>query len=390
MDAQMKILFEGQKFATDAHGGIVRYFAELMRNFDEKPGIKYELPITYSNNAYLRTLPRFKNKLKKILPFKEFFPSLRFRGMGRLYLLRIGAGLRSNRKEVIRAIKARDFDLFHPTYYNYYYLRALGNKPFVITVYDMIHELFMANNTHLDPTIAQKKKIIPLATRIIAISQSTKDDLVRILNVPAEKIDVIHLANSLEPTADDLKTRPAEMTKPYLLFVGSRSGYKNFNKFAKAILPLLKEKQDLQLVCVGQNDLTHEEEVIFSAENLLARVHLFTVDDHKLIQFYAHAEAFIFPSLYEGFGIPVLESFACGCPAILSNASSLPEVGGQAAAYFDPNSEQSMYEVIKKVIESPEIREEMIRNGKERLKLFSWKRTAEATKKTYARALGLL
>ena len=103
--------------------------------------------------------------------------------------------------------------------------------------------------------------------------------------------------------------------------------------------------------------------------------------------FYQNALAFIFPSLYEGFGIPVLESFACGCPLLCSNVSSLPEVAGNAACYFDPYSEESIRDAVVKLLDDSNFREELIDKGYEQLKKFSWKQTSEETKKIYESVL---
>ncbi len=117
--------------------------------------------------------------------------------------------------------------------------------------------------------------------------------------------------------------------------------------------------------------------------NILHKVHHIKVDDNSLKNLYRNAEAFVFPSLYEGFGLPVLEAFSCGCPAILSNASSLPEIGGDGAIYFDPYDKESITNSIEKVLHDEEFRDNLIQKGYERQKFFSWKKTAASTKKVY-------
>ena len=123
--------------------------------------------------------------------------------------------------------------------------------------------------------------------------------------------------------------------------------------------------------------------ISFEELGIKNRVFQFDLDDNLLAQFYSKALMFVFPSLYEGFGIPVLESFACACPLVCSNTSSLPEIADNAAEYFDPYDEKSIYTAIKNVLEDEEKRKILVKNGSERLKYFSWEQTADLTKKVY-------
>ena len=381
-----KILFDNEKFTTDAHGGIVRYFAELMRHFDTMAGVSYDMPIVQSNNEYLESLPRFAGQLKPLPSFQDFLKGYQFRGKGRLYRLwcKLYAA-RANRVQMQKALKKADFDLYHPTYYDPHFLDQIGSKPFVLTVYDMIHELLLNQYAQIDPTIAHKRKLVAKATRIIAISESTKNDLMKICDVPADKIDVVYLGNSLEPVESSI--RPDDVPARYILFVGTRIRYKNFNLFAKAVAPLLREQPDLHLLCIGWTGFDAAEQALLEAEGIAGKTLRRTANDQELAVYYSHAEAFVFPSLYEGFGIPVLEAFACGCPAIISNVSSLPEVGGDAAAYFDPNDAHSIYQAVKDVVNNPARQDDMRAKGYARLKEFSWDKTAAETLKVYERAM---
>jgi len=117
--------------------------------------------------------------------------------------------------------------------------------------------------------------------------------------------------------------------------------------------------------------------------NVLHKVHHIKINDISMKILYKNAQAFVFPSLYEGFGLPILEAFSCGCPAILSNSSSLPEVGGDAAIYFDPVDEESLIYAVETVLFNEKYRQELIRKGYERLKQFSWEKGAVATKNVY-------
>ena len=117
--------------------------------------------------------------------------------------------------------------------------------------------------------------------------------------------------------------------------------------------------------------------------NILHKVHHVKINDTILKNLYKNAQAFIFPSLYEGFGLPVLEAFSCGCPVILNNSSSLPEIGGDGAIYFEPGDRESIICAVETVLFNEKFREDLIKKGYERLKFFSWEKTADSTKKVY-------
>lgn len=142
-------------------------------------------------------------------------------------------------------------------------------------------------------------------------------------------------------------------------------------------------RDDVDMICAGGQPFSPDEKEIFQGLGIYDRVHYFSPADDELAFLYRHALAFIFPSLYEGFGIPVLESFACNCPVILSRVGSLPEVAGDAAVYFDPLSEEDIRSSIERVMRSESLREQLKLIGAESLKQFSWDKTAERTIAVY-------
>jgi len=364
----VKILFDHQIFSAQIYGGISRYFCELMRSFKNENEIEYELSLRYSNNHYLK---RFGN-----LSYKSFFKNLTFRGKYRLLNF-------FNQKKSIAMLKKQDFDIFHPTYYNPYFLNYIGSKPFVLTIYDMIHEMFPEMFSAKDKTSEWKKLLAKKAERIIAISENTKRDIVQFHWINEQKIDVIYLGNSLHIAQKSLMP-PMKLPDKYLLYVGDRHLYKNFNAFIRAVAPLLYEDETLNIVCAGGKRFTEDEKILLAKMKIDKQIHhcLITSDDH-LGYLYSNAVAFIFPSLYEGFGIPILEAFSCGCPVVLSNTSSLPEVAGDAAEYFDPNNITSIRESVYKVINNSGLITELKRRGFEQLKKYSWDKAAKDTLKVY-------
>ena len=173
----------------------------------------------------------------------------------------------------------------------------------------------------------------------------------------------------------------------YILYVGSRYRYKNFNRFIKAIAPFLISKPQLNLVCAGGGKFSKKELELLDKLNLRNKVVQFNFDDSSLPELYKNAILFAFPSLYEGFGIPVLEAFSCKCPIVCSNNSCLPEIAKDAAVYFDPFKEESILQAVKVLFENEFLREELVKKGTERLSYFSWEKAARETKMVYNKCI---
>ncbi|MDR2407446.1 MAG: glycosyltransferase family 4 protein [Bacteroidales bacterium] len=373
----MKVLYDHQVFEFQNIGGISRYFMELIKH---NPAA--QLSLKYSDNIYLNDeFFRKYNLLSKDYEYVKFLPHYNFRGKRRLfrYYNKFILGNRTNIELSKEAVNISDFEIFHPTYYNPYFLRYLNGRPFVLTVHDMIHEMFPDYFPGSD-TSKNKKKLIHKAKEIIAVSKTTKNDLLRFYPDIEHKVKIVYHGFFSGKIITEFKTK-----ENYLLFTGSRGGYKNFNVFIESIALLLK-KYDLRLICTGQ-PFDKKEIALLEYFNISDRVACCFVSDEELITLYAKAIAFIFPSLYEGFGIPVLESFAAGCPAILSNVSSLPEIGGHGAAYFDPYSVDDIRSVIEKVITSENLQKTLIKNGRERIKKFSWEKCVKETMDVYYMAM---
>jgi len=244
-------------------------------------------------------------------------------------------------------------------------------------VHDMIHERFPHYFMNDKAIFEYKKQSIMGADKIIAISESTKRDLLHFYpEVSEDKIKVIYLGSSSQPFKKANSTYGS-----YILFTGKRDKYKNFHSFAEAVAPLLIQ-YNLNLVCTGKS-FTQEEIGFFDSLEIGNRVYSKFVDDVELASLYSNAILFAFPSLYEGFGIPVLEAFTNHCPLVLSDTSSLPEIAGDAGVYFDPNSVSDMRKKLDAVIGSQSLRNELVLKGEGRLKLFNWKKCAESTAEVY-------
>jgi len=381
----MQILFDHQTFTQQDYGGISQYFCELMTQLSKDPSLDFTISLRYSQNENLHRhshLNPFWSNRNNFFSDNPFFSSLQ---------KKIGFNLLNyvfkNQIESIRVLKKQDFDIFHPTYYEPYFLKYLQKKPYVLTVYDMIHELFPVYFSKDDLTKKWKKQLIENANVIIAISENTKKDIIKFTNIDPDQIQVIYLGNPFEKTIETRKFNnfldPIAEGDPYLLFVGNRSGYKNFIFFIESIAEFLQKDQDLHVFCAGGGSFNNIEKTILKKLNIAQKVHYFQPNDFIMKNLYKNARAFIFPSLYEGFGLPILEAFSCGCPCLLSDTSSLPEVGGDAALYFDPYDSVSLTAAVDHLLSDDNLRSHLIRKGNERLKLFSWELTSNKTKKNY-------
>ena len=168
--------------------------------------------------------------------------------------------------------------------------------------------------------------------------------------------------------------------------MGDRTLYKNFQRLLEAFAIIHKTDQDLYLLCTG-HPLNWEEKTLIDKLNIADRIIQVSIDDRNLSELYSRALLFVFPSLYEGFGIPILEAYACHCPVALSNTSCFPEIAGDAGAYFDPYSVESMVQTLTEVIYSNEKRSCLVATGMKRLQLYSWEKTTQETKKVYQKVL---
>jgi glycosyltransferase involved in cell wall biosynthesis len=363
----MRILYDHQMFSIQKFGGITKYFYELFKNLPEE--FQYNLSLIFSDNHYLKmgdSLP----KVRDILPDRDFRGKHMIRKM--LYSI--------NQYNSIRHISSGNFDLFHPTFYNDYFLGVL-KKPYIVTVHDLIEFRCLPRFSVDDKSKTQMARVIEKASRIIAISNNTKRDLTEILNINEDKIDVIYHG------IDKVKTHnEANEYGNYILFVGRRGFYKNFKVFADSVSPLIKSKKDLRLICIGE-PFTYKEAEFLHGLGIAGQTLSMNVSEEKLNDLYFHALVFVYPSLYEGFGMPILEAFANDCPVCLSKSSCFPEIAGNAGAFFDPTDRDSILAAVEKVISDKEFAGKLIEEGREQLKKYSWLSTVQETTDSYKKAI---
>lgn len=262
------------------------------------------------------------------------------------------------------------------------------NLPIVYTAYDMIHEKWGAQ---LDPSGRikdEKLRCFERATVIPCISESTRCDLLALYPHLEHKTSVIHLAGDLKSHARDCHTSSLQAaTSSYLLYVGARASYKNFIRLLFALARVSSKYSWIRLKVVGAPLESHEVDLVKSLGLEERVVSLPNVADDELYSLYNGALAFIYPSLYEGFGIPLLEAMALNCPVLASDVSSIPEVTGDSAILFNPYSVESISEAILQLVSRPSLRYELIQKGQRRYQDFSWDKTAAGYLELYERLL---
>lgn len=372
-----KILYDCQIFAKQTHGGISRCFVELYKHLPK--GVHAQIAVKESDNVYLKEVQEVQPANDR---YNKFISKHNFWGKGHLHIwydkiTHGGYYPDYNENYVIELLKEGDFDVFHPTYFEDYYLPYLKGKPFVLTIHDMIPELYPQFFPKNDIQIMMKRKLAPLANAIIAVSERTKKDIVTILGVPEEKVHVIYHGCSF-PILSGEKQLAIINNHPYILYVGGRGYYKNFRLFVKYICSFLKSHSEVFVICTGLPFTTDEVQLLsgYGIQNRF--IHYWTATDEILYSLYHQALCFVFPSEYEGFGIPILEAYQANCPVLLNNASCFPEIAGDAAIYFEMNAESSNINEKLENVYNMDIEEKkiLLERQRKRLRLYSWSQSA--------------
>lgn len=365
---KVKVAFDHQAFVMQSYGGVSRYFVNLAEALQRSNKI-VKVFAPFHKNRYLSQA----NSSIVNGKFYKRFPSRTAKIIDTF-----------NRLKLKKSIHQFKPDILHETYYYHNKLRNTNVKT-VVTVYDMIHELFPESFPENDITRIFKKNSVDNADHIICISNSTKNDLMDIHNIPSEKISVVHLAAEKVISPNQFQPfHPLNDKKPYILFVGERGGYKNFTNFLHAIGQSKKIITDFNIVTFGGGQFSpHEIKTIDKLGFKENQVLNISGDDQLLASLYKSARLFVYPSMYEGFGLPLLEAMINGCPVISANNSSLPEVAGNAARYFNPYSIEEISQIIEEVAYSDYEIEKLKSLSKIQVGKFSWKKCAEETSIIY-------
>lgn len=290
-------------------------------------------------------------------------------------------------------IKNNNIDIYHVPQ-NGIGLSKKTSCKCISTIHDLIPYVMpeTVGRGYLKKFIAQMPEIISASDNIITVSEFSKKDVIRIFDVPEEKIKVTHLAadHIFSPlnknTAGEYIEEKYKIDTKFLLYLGGFSARKNVRSILIAFSRIYKNlSDDYKLVFLGPSRDEHDAlRKLADALNIKDKV-CFTgfVPHEDLPLFYNAASLFIYPSLYEGFGLPPLEAMSCKCPVITSNVSSIPEVVEDGAVLIDPNNPDELKDSIEKVLEDEDFQNEIINKGYERSKAFSWKKTALETLDIY-------
>ncbi|MBD1849826.1 glycosyltransferase family 1 protein [Leptolyngbya sp. ST-U4] len=363
----MKILYDGQIFSASRNRGINRYFNNLIQHLSSElsPAI-----ITNSISNNYPTHPNLKLHCcrgRQILPQKvyDWYEKAYFRAVALL----------------------GQFDVVHPTHYVSIARCALSsyqsrlNYPVVLTIHDLLPELFPDQLDRLGDERFFKREAIEVAQVIICVSENTKKDLIEYFSIPEEKVTVTHLASNIN-TSHSYGSEPVP-SSPYYLYVGGREYHKNFDRCLQAFAHAASVQPDLYL-CFAGAPFNQNERRLIAELGLEQRIlHYEYPHDNHLAKLYRCSIGLVYPSLYEGFGIPPLEAMSCGTVAISSNTSSIPEVVGDAGIIVDPESVHDLAEALLWLLDHPIERDKLIYKGCERAKLFSWQKTANKTMEVY-------
>lgn len=361
----MRVVFDYQVFAFQKYGGISRYIVRLAEGLGARAGCSARIIAPLHVNAYLDALPR-----------------------GTVFGRRIGASGLNQRiarnvgKRIAPALIAREKpDVVHETYFAAT-PSAPRRVPTVLTVYDMIHEHFASSYASNDPTRTIKRAAVLRADHVLCISESTRRDLLSFIPEAEGKTSVTLLG--FDSFGAEAVGHGKVTSRPYLLYVGERRRYKNFAGLLKAYASSARLQASFDIRCFGGGPPADADRGLITELGIAATsIHFEAGEDSALAAFYSGAAAFVYPSLYEGFGIPPLEAMSTSCPVVASNTSSIPEVCGDAAAYFDPTDPDSICDAIERVTFDTALSADLIDRGHVRLERFSWDRCTDATISAY-------
>ncbi len=273
-----------------------------------------------------------------------------------------------------------DYDvLLHVGPHIYDGLPPKDGRRSVMVVHDLIPEILWKDACVRE----ERKRALAAADEVIAVSGWTKADLLREYGVDPKKIHVIyHGVPAIQREVEENAVACPYNSGSYLLYVGKRNEYKRFRWFLRAVAPLMWLHPGLRILCTGE-PFCRREWAWIVALGLLGRVKTKRFAADEMYSVYANAAALIYPSVYEGFGLPVLEAMSAGCPVVCSRSTCLPEVAGDAAVYFQADDADDLRRVVGGLIsrneECEKRRAELVRKGGERAKLFSWEKCTHET-----------
>lgn len=299
--------------------------------------------------------------------------------------------------ELPKILSKYNLDLLHAPHFN---IPIFYKGRVVTTIHDLIHQHIDTKHASTHNYLFYKfkrfayKKVFSKAVKdslkVITVSEFVKHQLIDEWNVNKNKIivtyeavdeDIIDLSSKLNKLIQEKILNKFNIKSPYLFYIGNAHPHKNVESLIKAFLELRKRYQYLQLVLAGDDNFFWPR--LKKKYQLKDIIYTGKVSDPEMVAIYKNSKAFVTASKEEGFGLPILEAMTCDTAVISSNKGSLPEIGGEAALYFDPENKDLMIEKIAEVLDNKKIRDSLIEKGKKRVKLFNWEKLAKETLKVY-------
>ena len=354
----MKIILNGTIFYKQRYGGISRYFCNLSQKFIKK-GINFKITAPFYKNKYLKEV---SSKYKSGIYISRF-PEFKFFDSFQSFY---------NNNQISKFKP----DIVHETYYS----TRLKKKNYlkIITVYDLIHEKL----SDFYKLKIDKKKSFEDVDYFISISENTKSDLIEMYNIPEDKIKVIYLGGDHVINQNNPK-RFKNDSKPFILFVGSREKYKDFNSLVYAYVNSNKISKDFNLYCFGGGNFSKEEKKLFANLNISEKIFNLQGDDTLLYDLYKTCRCFVSTSLYEGFGIPVVEAMQSNCPVFLSNCNTYLEIAKNNAIFFEKKNVEDLKNKLEQHIYNEADLKIISSKAKTYSSIFSWEKCTEETLNLY-------
>lgn len=371
----MRVRYTPDIFRFQRAGGVSRYFVELSKGVQAR-GVDARIVGGLHINDLVEDAPRTRGA-----------------NVGRLRPARAWQALSKATDFVVTGAiveSLRRGDVVHPTWYPPHLDRLPARASIVTTVFDMIPERFPELAIGSRESSRRKRAWVDAADHVLVISEHTRHDLVEIFGVEPDRVTVTPLGVSMPaPGGRAPSSAPSsKVGSPFLLYVGDRvPPYKNFRRLLEAMTTETVPRE-LRLVCCGPAPQSAEEGTLLAQLGLASMVEFRSASDDELAALYQAAAALVYPSIYEGFGLPPLEAMVNGCPVVAADAASIPEVVGDAAVLFDPFDVDALAKAIATVVDDPTFQEDLVDRGHRRAAGFTWDSTVEQTLSVYRQVAG--